>query len=111
MPDVTGNNRLQNGQFIKGQSGNPSGRPKNKQSIPDLLRKIGSEVIEVNGERVTIIEAVCRLAFKRASEGHNWAMQFIADRTEGKPMQPMSVETHEPIQLIKTGIPEVDEEE
>ena len=110
MPDVTGDNRSKSGQFKAGVSGNPKGRPKNRHSIPDLLRRIGEEEIDANGQKMSKIEAVCRLAFKRASEGHNWAMQFIADRTEGKPVQNMSIETHEPIQLIKTGIPEVDEE-
>jgi hypothetical protein len=82
MPDKTGNNRQSNGQFKAGVSGNPKGRPKGKQSIPDLLRKIGQEEGTVDG--VDKLEVVMRKVFQYAVEGKPWAVQFIADRTEGK---------------------------
>ena len=31
--------------FVKGQSGNPNGRPKGSLSIPDMLRRIGEEEV------------------------------------------------------------------
>ena len=49
MPDVSGSNREANGQFKPGVSGNPNGRPKGVQSIPDILRKIGEEDGTVDG--------------------------------------------------------------
>jgi len=82
MPDKTGTNRKSNGQFKAGVSGNPNGRPKGKQSIPDLLRKIGEEEGTVDG--VDKLEVVMRKVFQYAVEGKPWAVQFIADRTEGK---------------------------
>lgn len=108
-------------QFEKGQSGNPDGRPKDKQSIPDLLKRIGEEDVsnklhdevqklfgEVEVGQLTMMEAVMRMAMMYAIQGKPWAVQFIADRLEGKPRQTIEVETHEPIQLIKTGIDNFD---
>ena len=85
MPDDTGNNRNADGTFKAGVSGNPNGRPQNKQSIPDLLRKIGSEEGSVDG--LSKLEVVLRKVFGFAVDGRAWAVQFIADRTEGKAIE------------------------
>jgi len=68
-----------------GQSGNPKGRPKGAKSLNDLLRKIGDEKLE--GTDLTKREAVMRKVYKLAYEGKPWAVQFIADRTEGKAVE------------------------
>ena len=83
MPDVTGNNRRSNGQFKSGVSGNPNGRHKGIQSIPDILKKIGYEEGLKDGSK-TKLEVVMSRVFGYALEGRPWAVQFIADRTEGK---------------------------
>ena len=44
-PVLTGDNRHENGQFKKGTSGNPNGRPKGSMSIPDMLKRIGEEEV------------------------------------------------------------------
>lgn len=121
MPDKTGNNRLNNGQFAKGHSGNPKGRPKGSMSIPDMLKRIGEEDIpadlrervekifnEAELGQITMLEAVMRTTMMYAIQGKSWAVQFIADRLEGKPRQTIELEQHEPIQLIKTGIDNFD---
>ena len=96
------------------QNINKEGKPKGTRSIPDMLRRIGNEewldkeTGKVIGEKM---ELVMQKVFIEAVEGASWATNFIADRTEGKPVQHLNVETHEPIQLIRTGIPEVDGEE
>tara|TARA_R100000808_G_C2154477_1_gene165449 strand:- start:7853 stop:8224 length:372 start_codon:yes stop_codon:yes gene_type:complete len=121
MPDKTGDNRLNNGQFAKGTSGNPNGRPKGSLSIPDMLRRIGEEDVPKElKERVkklfnsaelgeiTMMEAIMRTTMMYAIQGKSWAVQFIADRMEGKPRQTIELEQHEPIQLIKTGIDNFD---
>ena len=82
MPDVTGDNREANGQFKPGVSGNPNGRPKGSQSIPDILRKIGDEEGTTDGK--SKLDVVLYKVFQYALEGKSWAVQFIADRTEGK---------------------------
>ena len=71
--------------FKKGKSVNPKGRPKGVQSIPDLLRKIGSEEGSVDG--LSKLEVVLRKVFGFAVDGRAWAVQFIADRTEGKAIE------------------------
>tara|TARA_R100000734_G_C3290853_1_gene82687 strand:- start:504 stop:866 length:363 start_codon:yes stop_codon:yes gene_type:complete len=102
---------------------NRDGRPKGVNSIPDLLRKIGEESVppelkQALSEKYTenelrdinMQEAVLRATYMYAVSGKPWAVQFIADRTEGKPVMTMTLETHEPVQLIKTGNPALDEE-
>ncbi|MBT3421198.1 MAG: hypothetical protein HOB17_12390 [Candidatus Marinimicrobia bacterium] len=86
--------------FKPGQSGNPKGRPKKDKCIPDLLRKIGEfqapeelydRVIEYfelpKDATLTMAEAVCMVVYMKALEGQSWAINFIVDRTEGKPAQ------------------------
>jgi len=85
MPDVTGDNRRLNGQFKSGVSGNPNGRPKGSLSIPDILHKIGDEEGTTDGK--SKLDVVMYKVFQYALEGKSWAVQFIADRTEGKPTE------------------------
>ena len=109
-PIENGQNRNNKGQFVSGNTASVGhGRPKGRQSIPDILRKIGDEEGTLDGEH-SKLDVVLRKVFEYALEGKHWAVQFIADRTEGRPLQAISVETHEPMQLIKTGLPEIDEE-
>ena len=75
-------------QFKPGQSGNPAGRPKKDFCIPDILRKISDE----DGNKdMTKLEAVLRVAYQKAAQGDLRAIQFIAERLEGKPHQSTSV--------------------
>ena len=60
--------------FKKGQSGNPGGRPKWKQ-ITEILKS------EKNQEK---LEEMINVVFERALEGDMRAVEFIADRLEGK---------------------------
>ena len=68
--------------FKPGVSGNPNGRPKGIQSIPDILRKIGDEEGTADGK--SKLDVIMNKVFQFALEGKPWAVQFIADRTEGK---------------------------
>ena len=73
-----------------GQSGNPKGRPKKEICIPDILNRIGDEeVTDKKGNTICKREAVLRSVYSRAVKGENWAVQFIADRTEGKAVERM----------------------
>ena len=80
-----------------GQSGNPNGRPKSK-TISEMLLAIGTEEIQSDlflsqdiknkfkkaGSDATKINAVLRMVYMHALKGQSWAVNFIADRTEGK---------------------------
>jgi hypothetical protein len=71
--------------FKKGQSGNPNGRPKKINTIPDILRKIGDEEGTADGK--SKLDVIMYKVFQYALEGKPWAVQFIADRTEGKALE------------------------
>tara|TARA_R100001163_G_C4905624_1_gene92215 strand:+ start:212 stop:514 length:303 start_codon:yes stop_codon:yes gene_type:complete len=91
MPIENGDNRNNKGQFVAGNTASVGkGRPKGSQSIPDILRKIGEEEGSTNG--LTKLDVVMHRVFQYALEGKSWAVQFIADRTEGKALE--RVEQH-----------------
>ena len=84
-PDITGINRNSDGTFANGVSGNPKGRPKGSSSIRDILRRVGTEEIPETNE--SKLEVIMRSVFQQAVEGKSWAVQFIADRLEGKAVE------------------------
>ena len=99
MPEETGNNRASNCQFKRGVSGNPNGRPKGARSIPDILRKIGDEEGTLDGK--SKLDVIMYKVFQFALEGKPWAVQFIADRTEGKAKEIREVTNkNEPIKIM-----------
>lgn len=78
-----------------GQSGNPKGRPPLGKSIPDMLRRFGEwqcpdslvkkmQTLFPDAKELTVQEAVYLRVYTEALQGESWAVQFIADRTEGK---------------------------
>ena len=75
---------LKKHQIKPGQVLNPKGRPKKGSAIADILNQLGDELVEVNGKKITKCEAVMMKVYAEAVKGNNWAVQFIADRTEGK---------------------------
>jgi len=107
VPDVSGNNREVNGQFKPGVSGNPNGRPKGIQSIPDILRKIGEEDGTVDGK--SKLDVIMYMVFSFALEGKPWAVQFIADRTEGRATEYIVTEEVKPIRVLEFGDDVLDE--
>ena len=70
--------------FVKGKSGNPKGRPKKAQCIPDILRSITSE--KADGYE-TKLHQILNNVVNQAVKGDQWSIQFVADRMEGKPAQ------------------------
>ena len=57
---------------------------KNVKSIPDLMRKIADEE---NDDGYTKLESILRKVFDEADKGTRWAVEFIANRIEGRPFQ------------------------
>lgn len=68
MPADQEKNRSPRGRFVKGQSGNPLGRPKGTISLPTALRK------ELPPEEFAKVLA------DKARDGESWACQIVADR-------------------------------
>jgi hypothetical protein len=69
--------------FVKGQSGNPGGQPKEKQ-FEASLRMVANRS-EPDG-----VKKLTRIAEKLvecALDGEGWAIQQVADRLDGRPAQ------------------------
>lgn len=64
--------------FMPGVSGNPLGRPKTKPFQNMLLRNLTPD------REKELIEAL----FDKVKKGENWAIEFIADRLDGKELSP-----------------------
>ena len=98
--------------FMPGVSGNPGGKKKGTVGIPAMLRRIGTEkapakiAIAVQelfglkkGESLTMFECFMRLTYVSAIEGNPKAMDFIADRTEGKVSQQIVMEHRQRVKI------------
>ena len=68
--------RSANGQFLKGQSGNPGGRPRDEQKVAELARSYTSEAID------TLVEL---MRHGRDDRVRGTAAQALLDRGWGKP--------------------------
>src|SRR5713101_1337447 len=69
-------------QFQKGRSGNPSGRPRKAQGIPELLGKITKQKVLTKGknglQRMTKLEASFTQLINQAASGHLKAVDLLA---------------------------------
>lgn len=74
--------------FKKGQSGNPGGRIKDK-AFTDAVRMALAEDDVVSGKRK--LRAIAEKLVDEAVNGQPWAVQMVADRLEGKPVQAVEV--------------------
>ena len=90
-------NRKNNGQFVKGKSGNPSGRPKN-QTFTKELRAFMSEVDPVMG--VQRLEYIVNVLYAKACEGDIKAIQMIMNRIDGLPTKHVETKTYDTIKVI-----------
>ena len=96
--------------FKKGQSGNPRGRPPKIKHIPDILEKIGHEPLKGDSEE-TKLDAIMRKVYKEAFNGKSWAVQFIAERTEGKVKDVVTTESEVTFVMANMPLPEHSEQE
>ena len=90
------NKRENNGQFKKGFSGNPGGRPKG--SITKTLRMFMSENDENETSRT---EQLCVILWNKAQKGDLQAIKIIMDRLDGTPRQSIEhTANREPIKIL-----------
>lgn len=83
----------------KGQSGNPAGR-KPEKLIRDAIIQTLKETETVNGKQVKKLRLLAEALFKEAKKGNVAAIKEIADRCDGKSVQPHAGSDGEsPIQI------------
>lgn len=75
----------------KGQSGNPSGRPKSK-TLSNAYRNKLEEPVPNDPEGRTWAELIAEAQVRDAVRGNVQAAREIADRTEGRPRQAIEFE-------------------
>ena len=98
--------RDEHGQFIKGSSGNPGGRP--TKHLTKLLRNKLDEILIADGLNMTIAEHMIDQAVKLAYSGDMQAIKWIFERVEGRPI-PMKIEIlnqQKPIRILDMGFTE-----
>lgn len=74
--------------FKKGESGNPGGRLKDK-AFTDAVRLALHDEDAVSGKKK--LRAIAEKLVNEAVSGASWAVQMVADRIEGKPVQSVEV--------------------
>lgn len=88
-----------------GQSGNPAGRPPGSLSWNDALRRAlnrswrSGEPVTA-GERRTQMDRVARAMVEQAAKGNVQAAAWLADRTEGKATQHLTVEGESTVHVV-----------
>ncbi len=86
----------------KGEVRNPAGRKPKVKTISDILGRIGGEKMPPkiiknaqdlfpDASNMTMLEATLRMCYVHALKGNAWALQFIAERTEGKITQQIDI--------------------
>jgi hypothetical protein len=74
--------------FVKGQSGNPGGRPKKDISLTNILkRQAEKKDVEYNGQKIKRKDAIAQKIWQLALSGDLTAMKYIFDRIDGKPVE------------------------
>jgi len=103
MPEATGEkqeSRNDKGQFVPGQSGNPDGRPKGSLGFATKWRIFLDKLAETNGVTPDDIEAeLLAVAYKKAQKGDYNFWRDIFDRVYGKPSQPISGDSENPLEV------------
>ena len=81
------------GRWKKGESGNPAGIEKQKPFLDQLTKLcIQEDYKRLRGAAQKLLDA--------ANEGEPWAVQMVADRTDGKPSQQMETSLTGQIHIV-----------
>ena len=102
--------RDEKGQYVKGNSGNPGGRPKN--TLTTILKERMIEDVLVGDKWLTTADLIVDQAIQLALEGDMQAIKWIFERVDGRPI-PMRLELvneHKPFRILDIGFTETLEE-
>jgi len=91
------------GQWKKGQSGNPKGRPPGRSYRNALDRNAARLSTEFGFD---VEDKIAEQHLRLALSGNPWAIKEYADRTEGKPINPIAGADGGPVKIeaIVTGV-------
>ena len=98
--------RDEKGQYLKGHTGNPGGRPKN--TLTAILKERMIEDVVVNDKWLTTADMIVDQAIHLALDGDMQAIKWIFERVDGRPI-PMRLELvneHKPIRIFNIGFTE-----
>ena len=98
--------RDEKGQYMKGHSGNPGGRPKN--TLTTILKERMMEDVMINDKWLTNADLIVDQAIQLALEGDMQAIKWIFERVDGRPI-PMRLELvteHKPFRILNIGFKE-----
>ena len=76
--------RNEKGQYIKGHTGNPGGRPKN--TLTTILKERMIEDVLIGDKWLTTADLIVDQAIQLALEGDIRAIKWIFERVEGRPI-------------------------
>ena len=102
--------RDEKGQYVKGHSGNPGGRPKN--TLTTILKERMMEDVMINDKWLTTADLIVDQAIQLALDGDMQAIKWIFERVDGRPI-PMRLELvneHKPFRILDIGFTETLEE-
>ena len=90
--------RNDKGQFVKGKSGNPKGRPRVGLSAAEVARKVLD--VRTDGD-TTRLEKLFEALYKRGlDKGGDYAARLLLEYAFGKPIQPVGgMQGTEPITI------------
>lgn len=76
----------------KGKSGNPAGPQKRRLITTHIERELLQQAKDATDRQdVTKARKIAEQVVKMAEEGDKWAIQFVTERTEGRPDQHVSI--------------------
>ena len=102
--------RNEKGQYMKGHSGNPGGRPKN--TLTTILKERMIEDVLIGDKWLTTADLIVDQAIQLALEGDMQAIKWIFERVDGRPI-PMRLELvseYKPIRVFDFGFNDTLEE-
>ena len=102
--------RDEKGQYIKGHSGNPGGRPKN--TLTTILKERMIEDVLIGDKWLTTADLIVDQAIQLALDGDMRAIKWIFERVDGRPI-PMRLELvseYKPIRVFDFGFNDTLEE-
>ena len=102
--------RDEKGQYMKGHSGNPGGRPKN--TLTTILKERMIEDVLIGDKWLTTADLIVDQAIQLALDGDMQAVKWIFERVDGRPI-PMRLELvseYKPIRVFDFGFNDTLEE-